>query len=116
MTVLHVACRAVMTPVWLDNLTPITVTDCCIVLTQRRLVKISQIAPTQKCKQAVTNNFTWTVEHTSGSCAGVQRQTGGSSPQDLLLGLWPLFLLITLLLSLGQTELEQKEQHTLIYL
>lgn len=50
--------------------------------------------------------------HTSGTCAGVQRQAGGHSPQDLLLGLWPFFLLITLLLSLRQAKLKRKKSST----
>lgn len=45
--------------------------------------------------------------HTSSACAGVQRQAGGGSPQNLLLGLWPLFFLIALLVRFGQAELEQ---------
>lgn len=58
-----------MTPVRLDNLTAVAVTDC------------------------------------SSSCASIQRQAGGCSAQDLLLGIWPLFLLVTLLLSLRKAKL-----------
>lgn len=68
--------------------------------------------PHRKCKQDKLIHI-WT--RTSGSCAGVQRQTCGSSPQDLLLGLGPLFLLVALFLSLGQAELEwgkEKQQET----
>lgn len=43
---------------------------------------------------------------TSCSSAGVKWQAGGSSPQNLLLGFWPFLLLVTLLLSLSQAELE----------
>lgn len=52
---------------------------------------------------------------TSGACAGVQRQAAGSSPQDLLLRLWPLLLLITLLFSLGEAKLERREQHSFFF-
>lgn len=68
--------------------------------------------PHRKCKQ---DKFIHIWTRTSGSCAGVQRQTCGSSPQDLLLGLGPLFLLVALFLSLGQAELEwgkEKQQET----
>lgn len=101
-----------MTPVWLDNLTAVAVTDRCVMSTQRYLVN------GQPRRRGANRQIHSKLAHshsdtrTSGSCAGVQRQAGGSSPEDLLLGLGPFFLLITLLLSLGQTELEWKKQQT----
>lgn len=85
MVFLHVTRGAVMTPVRLDNLTAVTVTDCCIMSTQRCLV--TEQLKHKGCKQADKFILTRTVSHldtrdrrTSGSCAGVQRKTGGSSP------------------------------------
>lgn len=98
---LHVTCRAVMTAVRLDDLTAVTVTDCCIALTQQ----LEDGSNTEV--RLDTLRLDTLARRTSGSCAGVQRQTGGSSPQDLLLGLWPFLLLISLFLSFGQAELQQ---------
>lgn len=49
------------------------------------------------------------TEGTSCSCAGVERQIARSSPEDLLLGFWPLFLFIALFFSLWQAKLELGE-------
>lgn len=49
------------------------------------------------------------TEGTSCSCAGVERQIARSSPEDLLLGFWPLFLFIALFFSLWQAKLEVGE-------
>lgn len=49
------------------------------------------------------------TEGTSCSCAGVERQIACSSPENLLLGFWPLFLFIALFFSLWQAKLELGE-------
>lgn len=90
-----------MTPVWLDDLTPVTVADGCATVTQ------------QEYGQEITpSGAMWDTcaAQTSGSCTGVQGQSVGSPPQDLLLRLRPLLLLVALLVSLGQAELERKEK------
>lgn len=90
-----------MTPVWLDDLAPVTVADRCKTVTK-------------KARGQEVSRFTATgdthVAPTSSSCAGVERQRVGSSPQDLLLRLRPLLLLVALLVSLGQAELEWTTQ------
>lgn len=89
-----------MAPVRLDNLTAVTVTDRCNDATKHVVI-------TDQDKRLATNG-----SRTSGAGAGVQRQVGGSSPQDLLLGLWPLFFLVTLLLGLRQAKLETQKMLT----
>lgn len=49
------------------------------------------------------------TEGTSCSCAGVERQIARSSPEDLLLGFWPLFLFIALFFCLWQAKLKLGE-------
>lgn len=49
------------------------------------------------------------TEGTSCSRAGVERQIVRSSPENLLLGFWPLLLFIALFFSLWQAKLELGE-------
>lgn len=93
-----------MTPVWLDDLAPVAVADCCKAVTQRG-------------QETTPSTATWDTHlsdthagQTSGARAGVQGQGVGSSPQDLLLRLRPLLLLVALLVGLGQAELERETQ------
>lgn len=62
---LHVTCGAVMTAVRLDDLTAVTVTDCCIALTQQ----LKDISSTEV--KLDTPRSDTLVRRTSGSCAGV---------------------------------------------
>lgn len=88
-----------MTPVGLDHLTAVTVTYRCG--DKPRLL----LGDDGKAE----NVDTGVGKGTSCSRAGVERQTARSSPEDLLLGFWPLFLFVALFFSLWQAKLAAEE-------